>query len=229
MGNIYQYQGSNNGMVKSRVERIFSFARRIFFDEISPKFRAAPFKGLIDYAYIIFEKFACTFELISKYYLQLYDELVEKEIKMANITVKDNVLVIGCGSLPATSVLNAMKSKAKTVSIDCDSKAVENACKFVKNIGLEGTIEIKYEDGLSYPVKDYDVIYVLYGVKQQKEILEYLAKNVNGKTRIVFRTTEDSFKNLVGRDFLTKYFDIKKSLSSNSMYTVDSYLISKKS
>jgi protein-L-isoaspartate O-methyltransferase len=148
---------------------------------------------------------------------------------MATITSNDNVLVIGCGSLPATSVLSAMKSKAKTVAIDCDARAVENACTFVKNIGLEGDIKIKHADGLSYPVKDYDVVYVLYGVKQQKEMLEYLAKNVNGKTRIIFRTTEDSFKNLVGKDFLTKYFDIKKSLSSDILYTVDSYLLSKKS
>jgi len=188
-------------MVKSRVERIFSFARRIFFEEVSPKFRVDPFKGFMDYAYVVFEKFACSFRFISKYYLQLYDELVEKEIEMANITSKDNVLVIGCGSLPATSVLSAMKSRAKTVAIDCDANAVENACTFVKSIGLEGDIEIKHADGLSYPVKDYDVIYALYGVKQQKEMLEYLAKNVNGNARIVFRTTEDSFKNLVGKDF----------------------------
>jgi protein-L-isoaspartate O-methyltransferase len=182
----------------------------------------------MNYAYIVFEKFACTFEFISKYYLQLYDELVEKEIEMAKITSNDNVLVIGCGSLPATSVLSAIKSKAKTVAIDCDSKAVENACTFIKNFDFENIMEIKYADGLSYPVNNYDVIYVLYGVKQQKEMLEYLARNVNGNTRIVFRTTEDSFKNLVGKDFLTKYFDIKKSLSSDSMYTADSYLLGKK-
>ena len=215
-------------MVKSRIERMFSFARHIFFEEISPKFRTAPFKGLMDYAYVVFEKSSCTFEFISKYYLKFYDELVEKEIEMANITPNDNVLVIGCGSLPATSVLSAMKSKAKTVAIDCDARAVENACTFIKNINLETNIEIKHADGLSFPVKNYDVIYVLYGVKQQKEILEYLAKNINGKTRIIFRTTEDSFKNLVGKDFLKKYFDIKKSLSSDIIYTADSYLLAKK-
>ncbi|PNX47402.1 MAG: hypothetical protein BV457_05735 [Thermoplasmata archaeon M9B1D] len=216
-------------MVKGRVERIFSFARHIFFEEVSPKFRTAPFKVLVDYMYVVLEKFACTFGFISKYYLKLYDELVEKEIEMANITAKDNVLVIGCGSLPATSVLSAMKSKAKTVAIDCDIKAVENACKFIKNIGSKTDLEIKHADGLYFPVKDYDVIYVSYGVKQQKEMLEYLSKNINGKTRIIFRTTEDSFKNLVGKNFLKKYFDIKKSLSSDIMYTSDSYLLSKKS
>jgi len=215
-------------VAKSASERIFSLARRLFFDEISPKFRASSFKGFMDYAYVFFEKFAFTFEIISKYYIQLYDELVEKEIEMANISQEDKVLIIGCGSLPATSVLSVMKSKAKTVAIDCDLKAVENACEFIKNLDCEKIMEIKCADGLTFPVKEYDVIYVLYGVKNQKEMLEHLSKNIDKKTRIIFRTNEDTFNNLVGKDFLKNLFNVKNSYSSSSMYTVDSYLLEKK-
>ena len=92
-------------MFRSIFERFLSFSRFAFFDILSAKFNAAPFKNFMDYFYVIFEKIAYSFRILSSNYLMLYDELIEKEIIMAKITKNSNVLVIGCGSLPVTSIL----------------------------------------------------------------------------------------------------------------------------
>ena len=118
-------------MVKSISERILSFSRFIFFDIISDKFNAAPFKNFMDYLYVIFEKIAYSFKILSENYLMLYDELIKKEIVMAQITKKTNVLVIGCGSLPVTPILIALKTDADIIGIDYDKKAVDRAINFI--------------------------------------------------------------------------------------------------
>ena len=129
------------------------------------------------------EKIAHRFDIISCYYLRLYDELVEKEITMANISSEDFIFVIGCGSIPATPALIAMKTKARIVSIDKDLKAISRASKFIKTLDLQNVIKLEHADALYFPVENFDVIFVLYGVRQQKEILNYFSTRLtNGRT-----------------------------------------------
>jgi len=216
-------------MAKSVTERFLSFARYIFFERISPKFNAAFFKNFMDYAYIVFEKFAYSFEVLSSNYLKLYYEFVEKEIKMAHISKKSKILVIGCGALPATALLVSIKTNANIVSIDYDPKAIHKASNFIENLKPKPNIKIEYADGLKYPIEKFDVIFVSYGVKRQIEILKHLSKNIDKNTRVIFRTTQDILnQNFGGIKFLSELFVVKDLLSSESIYTCDSYLLAKK-
>ena len=216
-------------MTKGLIERFLSFARYIFFEVISPKFNAATFKNYVDYSYIIFEKLAYSFEILSSNYLKLYDELIEKEISMAKITDDTNVLVIGCGSLPATTALIGLKIKANIVSIDYDVKAIKKATIFIKNLNPKSNIKIEYADGLAYPIDKFDVIFVLYGVKKQKELLENLSQKIGKSIKIIYRTNQDALDQLVGgTEFLSNLFSIDDSFGSESIYTSVSYLLTKK-
>ena len=216
-------------MTKSIIEHFLSFARYIFFEVISPKFNAAAFKNLVDYEYIILEKIAYSFEILSSNYLKLYDELIEKEISMAKITDDTNVLVIGCGSLPATTALIGLKIKANIVSIDCDAKAIKKAKIFLEKLNLKSNTTIEYADGLTYPIDKFDVIFVLYGVKKQKELLENLSQKIGKSKKIIYRTNQDSLDQLVGgTEFLSNLFSIDASFGSESIYTSISYLLTKK-
>jgi len=142
-------------MSKRVIERFFSFAKRMFFDEISTKFHPGSAKKFMDLSN----------------YLKMYQELVDKETEMANISSKDLILVIGCGSLPITAVLISMKTKAHVIAIDRDHKAVKDAIKYIKRLHLEGYIEIEHADGLFYPLNKFDAIFLLYGVTRQEELL----------------------------------------------------------
>ncbi len=211
------------------IERLLSFIRYIFFEIISANFNTAYFKNFMDFAYVFFEKIAVSFEILSTYYLMFYDELVEKEVKMAGISKDSNVLVIGCGSLPATTALISFKTNANIVSIDYDQKAVQNASKFFKNLNTKSNVKTIYADGHLYPIKGFDVIFILYGIKKQKEMLKYISKKIENNTRVIFRTSQDLLDQFFGgTEFLSQWFTIKDCISSERIYTSDSYLLMKK-
>lgn len=211
------------------IEKFFSYAYHIFFKQAGAKMRAGLLKNLMDRLFILFEKIGRKFDIISSNYLKLYHEMVEKEIKMAKINSDDLVLVIGCGSLPTTTVLISMKTGANVVSVDVDKKSIRDAAQYIKNLHLGDKIKLKHANGLNYSVKNFDVIFVLYGITKQEEMLEYLASNMGKNSRIIFRTATDlQDKMHKGHIDLSKYFLVRDSTLSESFASIESYLLLKK-
>jgi hypothetical protein len=216
-------------MLGKATEKFFSLWITIVYRKIGTKFRTDAFKLFWDIFFIVFEKTGYKFDIISKNYLRLYDDLVEKEIRMAQISSKDHILVIGCGSLPATSVLIALKTQATIICIDIDLKAVNDAILFLKNLNLHNQITVKQADGTQFPVDDFDYIFVLYGIRNPKKILNYLVENTSNKTGIIFRTICDKNGELSNTSLgVTKLFNIKGHVTSEYLGSVDSLLLSKK-
>jgi 2-polyprenyl-3-methyl-5-hydroxy-6-metoxy-1,4-benzoquinol methylase len=216
-------------MKNSKNNKFMSFARRVFFNEIGGKLKPGSLKGFMDFAFIIFEKASHKFSFLSDYYLKLYEEIVEKEIKLADISSNDSILVIGCGPLPATTVLIYQKTKAYLVGIDIDTKAVKEAKIYLDSQKIKDKIKIENVDGLDYPIRTFDVIFILYGVKRQKEIFEKISKEMKKKCRIIFRTSEESTDKIDKVKInLDTYFSVKDSIKSTSLGSVESFLLKKK-
>lgn len=207
----------------------FSFSSKIIFTEIGGKLRPGALKGFMDFAFSIFEKVAHNFKILSSNYLNLYEEIVENEIKLGDITSKDTVLVIGCGSLPSTAALIYKKTKASITGIDVDPKATKRAVAFLDNLHLKNKIKIDNADGLNYQLKNFDVILILYGVKKQKQIFEKLSKEMKKDARIILRCPSDTSDKIVEENIeLDSYFIVKDNVTSRSLGTVDSFLLLKK-
>jgi hypothetical protein len=132
----------------------------------------------MDYAYVIFERIAYSFEIMSSNYLKLYDELIEKEIKMANITKNSKIFVIEYGSLLATPILIGSKIHSDIVSIDFDKEAVLKAKKFVNNHDQSLKLKIEHGERLTYPIENFNLIFVSYGVKRQLKILSNISEKI---------------------------------------------------
>jgi len=216
-------------MLRRITEGFFSLFIYIFYRQIGTKFRTDVLKFFWDIFFVVLEKIGFKFDVISSNYIKLYDDIVEKEICMAKISSKDRILVIGCGSLPATTALIAMKTKAEITTIDTDLKAAHEASYFFKNLNLECQITVEHADGLKYPISKFDVIFVLYGVQQQKEILNYLAENMQDTTKIIFRTVCDTQGRLSNKSIdVSRLFLVKDHVSSEYLGSVDSLLLLKK-
>jgi len=211
-------------MKEAMVGRFLSFSRRIIFNEIGDRLRPGSLKGFMDFAFAVFEKTAHNFEILSSFYLKQYEEIVENEIVLGDINAKDTVLVIGCGSLPSTAALVYQKTKASVAGIDIDPKAVNRAVVFLNNLNLKNKIKIDNADGLHYSVKNFDVIFVLYGVKKQKQIFEKLSKEMKKDARIIFRCPIDNYDKID----LNSYFIVKNNFRSSSLGIIDSFLLLKK-
>jgi len=216
-------------MSNTITERFFIFIQRIFFVKIGNKLRPGSLKNLVDLLFVMSEKLGHHFDIISSNYVGIYADVVREEIKLAKISSEDQILVIGAGSIPSTSIILAKETDAKIKSIDKDDEAAIKASKFIKKIGLENKIDIKSGNGLNYPVKDFNVIFILYGVKQKPELLQYLSKNINKNTRVVYRETNDIQSKTNNKKIdLSKLFKIENIVTTKSFGSMNSYLLLKK-
>jgi precorrin-6B methylase 2 len=216
-------------MSTSTLEHMFSFLQTIVFKQIGNKMPTNALKGVMDIAFIVFEKVGCKFEIISSIYLKLYHDIVLKELSMACLTKDDQVLVIGSGSLPATPALIAQNAQVTIVSIDKDRTAVKNAVSYVKNHHLDNRLSIEYADVLQYSVERFTVVFVLYGVKRPREVLVYLASHIHENTRVIFRAITDAQGKVADQTIdILKHFSIKGKVHSETLGSFDSFLLMKK-
>jgi precorrin-6B methylase 2 len=211
------------------LERKFSMLQTLIFKQIGNKLPTNSLKNIMDFGFVLIEKVGCKFEAISDLYLKLYNDIVTKEIAMAQISSQDSVLVIGSGSLPATPALIAQNTHAHVVSIDKDSTAVKEATQYVRSHHLKQFLTIHCADGLTYPVEQFTVIVVLYGVKQPAIVLKYLASRINQNARIILRMITDSHGDLTDKTIdLSQSFQIKDQVHSETLGSFDSFLLKKK-
>lgn len=217
-------------MSTSMMERKLSLIQTIVFKHIGKKFPTNTLKGLMDALFVIVEKVGCKFEVVSSLYLKLYQDIVSKELTMVHVSPQDHVLVIGGGSLPATPALIAMNTKATVVSIDHDRTAVADATRFVKSHHLGRTLLIEYADGLHFPVERFNVIFILYGVKQPNLLLEYLAEHCHDTTRIVLRAIADAKGMIADRTInISTHFLVRDQTRTDMLGSITSFFLQKKS
>ena len=216
-------------MSTSKLEGLFLVLQNLIFKQIGKKIRTNALKTIMDVFFIIFEKVGCKFDIISNIYMLLYQEIVTKEITVAQISSQDRVLVIGSGSLPATPALIVQNTHARTISIDKDCNAVKEAIQYVKNHQLDDLLSIQCADGLTYPLEQFSIILVLYGVKKPAEMLRHLANNIDRNTRVLYRTITDSHGKIMDKTIdLSEGYQIKDHIHSETLGSFDSFLLIKK-
>ncbi|MFO8077503.1 MAG: nicotianamine synthase family protein [Thermoplasmatota archaeon] len=210
------------------VESIFSSAHYIFFKVISPHFKAKTFKPLMDVLYVYFEQIATHFDIINEYYIKLYDDIIKNEIKLARIDQSDHVLVIGSGSLPMTPILITKNTKAKIHTVDKDKKAVRNAQRYLKRFHLSKRITVSYNDASQLNMTDFDVIFVLYGIRGLEKVFSMIKKTASPSVRVVYRIPPDALDNLSMELVCPSSFIIQKKVITYSIGGVISLLLQKK-
>jgi len=119
------------------------------------------------------------------------------EIEMAKVTSKDNVLLMGCGIFPSETILIAEQTKAKITGIDNSINAVKIARKYVQKKGLSDLVKIEYADGINYPVKDFDVVFIAINVWPINSVLNHLSKNMKKKARIMCKSIKNDIPDVL--------------------------------
>jgi len=148
-----------------------------------------------------------------------------EEIKMADITDKDNVLLIGCGVFPTETMIIAEETKANVVGIDNSPKAVKLANKFLKNKKLSEKIKIEYGDGANYPVKDFDKIFIAINVWPIDSVLDNLSKNMKTSASVMCRGMKSDIDDLLIKNKISNDFNLESSVKRTK---TESYMLIKK-
>jgi protein-L-isoaspartate O-methyltransferase len=215
-------------MLRKIYEKILYYAYKIFFEDLGSKFKPGTLRNFINLLYVIFEKTAYHFDFLASYYLEMYKDLVNDEIGLAKVSSDDQVLVVGCGSIPTTAMLIVMKTNAHVTSIDIDPKAIRNASILIDRLNLGRKLSLDCADGNNYPIRIFDSIFILYGVTEHEKMLRYIHNDMKKNTRIVFRSVIDENKEVLGLKNISKIFDVKKIITSKKLYPTTSCLLVKK-
>ena len=148
---------------------------------------------------------------------------------MADISKNDNILHIGCGSIPATSILIEKKISAQITGIDNNLPSINNAIKLLKMIKLSDNIKILYGDALNFPVEKFNLIIVSQGIKQYDRALKYISKTMKKDAKVIFRTSSDTNGKMIPNDmFIKKIFSIKEIINHKKNGLLISILLQKK-
>jgi len=186
----------------------------IILNEFSTKFDNKITKKISDIFFIFSEKITLKLDYFLEYYIKYYDNMINSEIKLGPISKSDNIVHIGCGSIPASSVLISKKTDANVVCIDKDKKAVENAKICIDKLNFSDKIKIKNVDALNFSFDNYNVIIVAQGIHPIDKFLKYLSEKISKETIVIFRTFSDDKGNLSKSDEAVKnFFKIEKSIN----------------
>lgn len=175
-----------------RLENIFY----ILLNELSEKFDNKILRDISNFLFIIVEKIALKLDNFLNFYIQYYDDMIEREIKLGSISNSDKLVNVGCGSIPASLILITQKTGANAVGIDKDRRVVEDARVFIDHLDLSDKIEIKNAEASDFVYQDFDVIVISHGVRPIDRFLRYLSDKIPKDSRVILRTFSDKTGNL---------------------------------
>jgi len=214
---------------RKKHDSLLSMISSFFLKTIGRNMNAFALKFISDYLFIIVEKIIVKLPLLLQPYITYYEDIVDKEIKIAKITKQDIVLHIGCGSLPSTSLLIAQKTRARTIGIDKNIPSVQDAQKCVHALRQENQIQIHHANALTYTMQSSNVIIVSQGIEPRYEVLEHIADTIGPDTRVIFRTFSSKNDTITKEDaVLSTLFSIRDIVSHPQHGILISVLLKKK-
>ena len=190
--------------------------------QIIPKFHYRKFKQFLDGGFSVMENIILHFNPLVTCYINWYEDAVKQEIQLGSLSSKDRILVIGSGSIPATTIVLSQLTNAHISSIDKNKQAVINAKRCMQQVIPNAKIRFIHSNAIDLDLSNFTAIILIYGVENTQGILKHCYDNSNNKTKIIVRSEKDSLINI------NKYFLIKKYVNNYSIGPFQSMLLLKK-
>lgn len=211
-------------MIKKKLQAFLSF----LLNDVSDKFDAIALKSIVDKLFIITEKIIIHFPKFLPFYINYYQDIIDQEIKLANITSKSLILHVGCGSIPASSMLLAQKTNASVVGIDRDAHAIKKAKMCIKTLHLSDKITVKKKDATKINLSSFDVILISQGIMPKQLFLQQLSKKISNNQLVILRSFSQH-QSLDDHDnFLKDYYFIKDIFCHTTHGSTTSVILQKK-
>jgi precorrin-6B methylase 2 len=148
-----------------------------------------------------------------------------QEIQLLDISPGDKVLHLGCGALPSASVFIAQGKDVSVTGVDNNRIAMRLAQSYIKRKHLSDRITIEYGDGLTYPIHDFDAIFIAINVWPIDRVLMHLAETMKPTARILCKGSHHDVAALLKKkEFQTRYTIVSQLQHLKS----ESFLLTKK-
>lgn len=140
----------------------------------------------------LLEKIICSSKRLVSLYGKYYDNIVEKEAKLAKLDKNDRLLCIGGGSVPWTAMLFARLTGARVDVVDTDHGAIYNGQKVVKMFGLADRVRVMRCNGLWMDPSIYDAVHIALQVTPKGQVLDHLNDCCRPGTKIIMRMPKET-------------------------------------
>jgi len=174
------------------------------------------------YIFTYLEFLAIKFDFFYQLFMKCRKPAVQNEIKKAKISSTDNVLLIGCGIFPSTSLVIAEDTNAKLTCIDNNIKAVKLAQSYIAKKNIDNKIHIKFGDGINYQVQDFDIIFVTINVWPINYILNHLTKSMKTGAKLICRGLKNDILKILYNEKMHNTFTFVSS-SEDPMFSFSTY------
>jgi hypothetical protein len=186
-------------------------------------------KKLTDWMFFISEQILLRLIKLLPLYINYYEDIIDNEIKITKISKSNNVLHIGCGSIPATSILIRKKTGANVTGIDKYLRSIKDSILCINKIDIKNKIQFKHENALNYPIENYDLIIFSQGVEPRNNVIKIISKTMKKNTIVIFRTFSTPEGNLAPEDiFLKDLFKFENMIKHKKHGLLSSIILLKK-
>jgi len=145
-------------------------------------------KTLLNIKWRIIDSLAYHLGPVNSWYITKIGADYEKEYHEFNITQKNHVLHIGCGSYPMTEYIIAEKIGATITGVDNNKKALQKAKKHhQKHYPSLTTITFEHHEGKNIDPKGYDVIILSSCTNPMIDVFKNITKKSKKGTTIILR------------------------------------------
>jgi protein-L-isoaspartate O-methyltransferase len=166
-------------------------------------------RKLLFYEFILLEFLAIKINIFSKLLQKWRTPIFLRDIQMAKITECDKVFFIGCGMLPSAPILIAEETNATVVTIDNNKRAYMYGKEYIKRMNLSDKILVKYGDGITYPIHDFDVIFIAINVWPLQDVLQNLSENLKSGARVICKGLKNDVTITLKSDNLSDDFSVE--------------------
>jgi len=172
-------------------------------------------RKICSYYFLFLEMLAILLKLFNKHLIQYRNRIVSEELKITKISPDDELLFIGCGLFPSTPMLLAERTNAKTIIAIDNKRAIAKLAKlYISKKNFLARIKIEYGDGASYPVENFDVIFMATNIYPIESILRRLCSHMKPNAQLICRDIKNDIENVLEKEGLSNKFSIE-SLSEH--------------
>lgn len=134
------------------------------------------------------EKLGCRFKKFgSIYHKVFYEDVIEKELELAELKSDADIIVVGCGPFPMT-VQNLAEKGFNVTGLDRDPSAIRHSKEMLADV------EFILDDGRNIDYSDYDAVWIPFHVEPKDDILCNIFKEIKLGGKVVYRVPKNHLK-----------------------------------
>lgn len=164
------------------------------------------------------EKLGCRYRKFGDmYYKTFYNDIIENELKLADLENDANIIVVGCGPLPVT-VYHLAEKGFNVTGVDRDPRAIEYSRKFLDDV------EFILDDGRNIDYSSYDAVWIPFHVEPKDDILCKIFREIKIGGKVVYRVPRNHlrffYKSSKASLYTNRHFSIDHSIGKKSILAV---------